>query len=308
MSKAEALAYLQTVASRDVPLAAYCSFKVGGPADYFLAPRSKAELTAAYRAAVAAELPIFVLGRGSNVLIADRGVRGLTLYLGALQEELRLIAATGIYVDAGFSLAAVAAFAARHDLSGLEFAAGIPGSLGGAVLMNAGAYDGMMADRVVRVRALDRQGDLHTYERDELDYGYRHSRFMQSGEVVVGAELALQPGESTAIYAKMRELQAKRRASQPLELPSAGSAFKRPEGYFAGKLISDCGLKGYRGQGCSVSAKHAGFIVKDGAATAEDLRALFMTVHERVLSETSVRLVPEVRFCGDWGEAKWIWS
>ena len=288
------------------PMNTHTTFRVGGPADYFVEPANSDEIVRIVAAARAANVPLTLLGNGSNVVVSDRGIRGLVLYVGS---EFARISLQGnqITVQAGAQLASVAAFAARHSLSGLEFASGIPGTVGGAVMMNAGAYEHCMSEVVIQTEFVDNDLKIKTVCGDEHGFGYRKSRFSGQDNIILGTVLQLKLDDSAAIYERMAELAKRRRTSQPLEFPSAGSAFKRPAGYYAGKLISDCGLKGCRIGGAEVSTKHAGFIINIGGATADDIRRLFLHVQAEVYDQAGVILEPEVRFIGDW-EEKIAWK
>lgn len=280
----------------DEPMRLHTTFKVGGPADVFVTPESTDELIACVGACRRLQVPFFVLGKGSDLLVSDEGYRGVMIALDGLDE----IRADGsvLVCEAGAALADVAERACELGLSGFEFACGIPGSVGGACFMNAGAYDGCMADVLQSVDVLDASGEVRTLDVDDLDLGYRRSRVRTEGLVVLRARIALVPGESTEVRAKMDDLTRRREEKQPLEYGSAGSTFKRPEGYFAGKLIMDAGLKGYRVGDACVSTKHAGFVVNLGEATAADVRAVIAHVQDEVERQFGVHLEPEVRFLG----------
>lgn len=284
---------------RAEPMARHTTFRVGGPADIFIEPASTAELAAILQAAKRHRLPVTVLGNGSNVVVADRGIRGVVLSLGAPMAAIRREGQC-LVAEAGALLSSVAAFAAREGLGGLAFASGIPGTIGGAVMMNAGAYEHCMADVVQEARYLDTDWNEKTAVGEALAFGYRTSCFKGTDRIVTETTVYLQPQDSAEILAEMAELALRRRTSQPLELPSAGSAFKRPPGFFAGKLVADCGLKGFAVGGAAVSTKHAGFIVNLGQATASDVAAVFSAVQETVQRETGVLLEREVLFIGDW--------
>lgn len=288
-------------ALRDKPIAQYTSMKVGGVCDLLALPTSLTELKELVRYCHEAGLPTHILGCGSNVIVSDRGLDGVTIYLGRFFKHIQL-KGNVIRASAGCSLAEVAAFAAKHSLSGLEFACGIPGSIGGAVRMNAGAYEGNMSQLVVASSYLDPTGDLQQLDRDGHDFSYRSSFFAkQPGSIIVASELSLTKlAEREAIYRQMHEYQLMRRSKQPLTLASAGSAFKRPEGHFAGKLIMDAGLKGFRLQHAGVSDKHAGFIVNYGQASADEVLEVFLKVRETVQDKFDIRLEPEVKFIGSW--------
>ena len=284
---------------RAEPMSGHTTFRVGGPADFFIEPSSATELSVILRTASRHRLPVTVLGNGSNVVVADRGIRGVVISLGQPMAAIRreddcLIA------QAGALLSSVAAFAAREGLGGLAFASGIPGTIGGAVMMNAGAYEHCMADVVRSTRYLDTDWTAKTAQGQELAFGYRTSCFKGTDRIVTETTVCLKPQAPAEILAEMNALAVRRRTSQPLELPSAGSAFKRPPGHYAGKLISDCGLKGFCVGGAAVSTKHAGFIVNLGQATASDVAAVFNHVQETVERETGILLEREVLFIGDW--------
>ena len=244
------------------------------------------------------EIPYTVIGRGSNLLVSDKGIRGAVFDLSSMTgyrfDEERLTAC------AGTALSTLAHAAAERSLSGLEFAAGIPGSLGGAVFMNAGAYGGEMKDVVTNARVLDKEGSVRTLSGEELALSYRHSALEENGWILLTAELMLKPGEKEKIEETMRDLAERRREKQPLNFPSAGSTFKRPEGHFAGRLIEEAGLKGYSVGGAQVSEKHAGFVINKGGATAKDVITLCKDVQARVKETSGVDLELEVRLIGEW--------
>jgi UDP-N-acetylmuramate dehydrogenase len=285
-----------------VPMSAHTTFRIGGPADIYFEPASPDEIERVARFCRANGLPLTILGNGSNILVSDRGIRGVVMAIGepmaAISRQDDLVVA-----GAGARLASLAAFAAQNGLSGLEFASGIPGTIGGAVLMNAGAYDRCMADVVVLTEYFDENLDLRAAVREENQFAYRRSVFSGKHAIILRVCLQLKPDDPQAILARMAELNLRRRTTQPLDLPSAGSAFKRPAGHYAGKLISDCGLKGCRIGNAQVSEKHAGFIVNLGDACAADTRRLFDHVRQVVSRETGVELEPEVRFIGEWQES-----
>ncbi|NLM36544.1 MAG: UDP-N-acetylmuramate dehydrogenase [Firmicutes bacterium] len=278
----------------DEPLAGYTSFRIGGPADLLVEVNTRAELAELVGYCERTGLPWFFLGRGTNVLVDDAGFRGVVLRLG---PDFARITAEDHCLRAGAAapLALVAETAARHGLSGLEFAAGIPGSLGGGIFMNAGSYGGELKDVVVAAEVYQPGTGFASLNREELQFGYRSSILQKTGGILVEALLRLTPGDEAAIRARMKELNAQRRAKQPLEYPSAGSVFKRPEGAFAGKLIEEAGLKGRRIGQAQVSPKHAGFIVNLGGATARDVLALIEEVQTAVFQRTGFRLEPEIR-------------
>ena len=282
----------------DAELAPYTTFQIGGPADVLILPRSVKELQAIMRVLHSHQVEPFVLGLGSNVLIQDGGMRGVVLCLKELQEE-KFREGTHITMSAGFTLKEVSEYAQRESLSGLEFAIGIPGSLGGAVFMNAGAYDGEMDQVVTGVDAVDMQGNLHHYSREELQFAYRHSRFHENHEIIVRVTMELQEGNLDDIQSRMDELTEKRESKQPLEHASAGSTFKRPPGYYAGTLIDQTGLKGLSVGPAEVSMKHAGFVVNRGGATANDVLGVIHEVQKRIHAVHGVQLEPEVRILGE---------
>ncbi|CUN52949.1 UDP-N-acetylmuramate dehydrogenase [Mitsuokella jalaludinii] len=283
----------------DEPMKLHTTFKIGGPADCLIFPASMEETEKVLALVNEYKLPLTILGNGSNVLVQDKGIRGVVVKFARPMAKIRH-EGTRIIAGAGALLKDVSEAAAQSSLTGLEFACGIPGSIGGAIFMNAGAYDGEMKNVADTVRTVDREGRIHTYSRDELDLGYRHSRFQDNGEAIVEVELSLEPGDSKAIRAKMDDFTQRRESKQPLEMPSAGSTFKRPKGYFAGTLIQETGLKGLQVGGAQVSTKHAGFVVNaTGNATAADVRGLIHEVQQRVYQKHGVMLHPEVRIIGD---------
>lgn len=279
------------------PMGRHTTFQVGGPADIFVEPGSREELKFATREARRAQVPFFVTGNGSNLLVSDAGYRGMIVHIGRRLSQVE-VSDTLIHAEAGASLARIAKEALGHGLTGLEFAAGIPGSLGGAVVMNAGAYGGELKDILMDVDVLTEGGDFLTIPSEELDMSYRHSNVSGNHYIVLGAGMRLSLGEQDAIKERMNELAAARKQKQPLEYPSAGSTFKRPEGYFAGKLIQDAGLKGYTVGGAQVSEKHSGFVINRGGADAAEIYFLIQQVQKKVNNQFGVTLEPEVRFIG----------
>ncbi|MBR2683813.1 MAG: UDP-N-acetylmuramate dehydrogenase [Atopobiaceae bacterium] len=279
----------------DEPMSEHTTFKVGGPADIFVTPDDADELADVLEACREADVPYFVLGCGSDLLVSDEGYRGVII---SMTEEFIGVSVDGreMSCQAGVGLREASEMACELGLSGLEFACGIPGSIGGACYMNAGAYNGCIADVLKSVRVLLPDGTVDTLSVDELDLGYRKSRIADEGMVVLSATFLLKPGDPEEIREVMDDLTRRREEKQPLELPSAGSTFKRPEGYFAGKLISDAGLKGWQSGGAAVSTKHAGFVVNVGDATAADVHAVIEHVQDEVERQFGVRLEPEVRF------------
>lgn len=281
------------------PMARHTTMRVGGPAEILFSPASEGELLFAVREAKRAGAPFRIIGNGSNLLVLDGGLPGLTIRLG---EAFSKISVDGnqIRAQAGALLSRVAAAARDASLTGLEFASGIPGSAGGGMAMNAGAYGGQLSDVFEGCRALDPEtGIISALGPAEMALGYRESAALSRGLIVTEAAFRLTVGEKTAIQAKMDDLSARRREKQPLNLPSAGSTFKRPEGYFAGALIEQAGLKGLRVGGACVSEKHAGFVVNDRGATAKDVLDLIRLVQARVLEHSGVRLETEVRILGE---------
>ena len=283
---------------RGEPMARHTTFRVGGPAALMALPRGEEEVQTVLRlAAQRGVRPVF-LGKGSNLLVADEGVDAFLLKMAGGLTRLERRGETGLYVGSGVTLAQAATFAAEQGLTGLEFAHGIPGTLGGGVFMNAGAYDGEMAQVIAWVDCLDEEGNPHRLEGEELELGYRRSVFSRLPWLITGAGLTLTPGEEGAIRAKMADLAQRRRSKQPLEYPSAGSTFKRPAGHFAGGLIEQCGLKGTAVGGAQVSEKHAGFVINTGGATCRDILTLIRLVQDTVRRQTGVELEPEVRLLG----------
>ena len=279
---------------QEEPMAAHTTFRIGGPARRFARPRRPEELTALLELAGERRWPVLLVGNGSNLLVSDRGLDRLLIHTGAL-ERIARTGETVLRAGAGTGLACLASFALRAGLTGLEFAHGIPGSLGGAVCMNAGAYGGEMRQVVTRVWAWFPGEGTAALGPEELDFGYRRSVFSGKPGAVLEAEVTLAPGDPEAIRGTMEDLSRRRREKQPLELPSAGSTFKRPEGHFAGALIQQCGLKGARVGGAQVSPKHAGFVVNTGGATCADVCALIELVRARVREEAGVDLEPELQ-------------
>lgn len=279
------------------PMSRHTTFRTGGSADILVTPKAEqiGEILALCKKE---QIPWTVIGNGSNLLVGDGGIRGVVLEIGKQMSEIS-IEGTTITAGAGAMLSAIASKAAAQELTGLEFASGIPGSLGGAVVMNAGAYGGEMKDVLTEVTVLTPEGTFLTLPVAELDLSYRHSIIPERGYLVVSAVLELYPGKAEEIRAIMDDLKEKRVSKQPLEYPSAGSTFKRPEGYFAGKLIQDAGLKGYRVGDAMVSDKHSGFVVNMGEATAEQVRQLMRDVDEKVYEQFHVHLEPEVRCIGE---------
>lgn len=286
----------ELVIRTEEPMSKHTTFRIGGAAEVFAAPDAR-ELPQLLAMAKGADVPVTVIGNGSNLLVGDRGIAGLVIEIGERMSEVR-IEGTILVAGAGALLSKAAQTAAAAGLGGLEFAAGIPGSVGGAVVMNAGAYGGEMKDVLQNVKVLTEEGELLILTTEELELGYRHSCVPERKYIVVEATMELSAKPEEEIRACMAELRAKRAEKQPLEYPSAGSTFKRPEGYFAGKLIMDAGLRGYTVGGAQVSEKHCGFVINKGDATAADVRQLMQDVHDRVKEQFDVELEPEVKMIG----------
>jgi len=280
----------------DEPMKKHTTFRVGGPADILVQPKGT-ELAAVIRLCRKYDVPYQVIGNGSNLLVGDRGIRGLVIEMLSKEDEI-CVEDDCITVGAGMLLSKTANRAAEHGLTGMEFAAGIPGRIGGAVVMNAGAYGGELKDVLESVRVMTPDGEVKELKTEELDLGYRHSCIPERGYIVLSARIRLEKGDPEAIRVRMDELAAKRREKQPLEYPSAGSTFKRPEGYFAGKLIEDAGLRGYQEGGAQVSEKHCGFVINRDHATASDIAGLCGTVQKRVYEQFGVKLETEVKMLG----------
>ena len=275
----------------------YTSFKIGGKADIMVFPDTVEKLSKILSFSNSNKIPVFILGKGSNLLVNDDGIKGIVINTNKL-DEIELIDETTIRCGCGISLSRLCRFALDNSLSGLEFAFGIPGTAGGAAYMNAGAYGGEMKDVLVSCEHLKADGSLSTFSGNELSLGYRHSVYSDSDLVIVSLTLKLNKGNQEEIKSKMDELIGKRKDKQPLEYPSAGSTFKRPEGYFAGKLIEDAGLKGVAVGGAQVSVLHSGFVINTGGATATDILDLITLVQNTVYDKFGVELEPEVRIIG----------
>ena len=276
-------------------MAKHTSFEIGGPAEVMAFPKTSEELAALLKASALLDTKFAILGAGTNVLAPDAGMSGLVICLKNCFGGMEQLDETHIRVMAGVTMAKAAVFAAGLGLSGLEFAHGIPGTIGGGIYMNAGAYGGELCHVTDCVEVMDYHGNIRHYTREEMEFSYRHSRMEKEEGIVLSAVFSLTPGEPEVIKAKMKELAGKRTASQPLEYPSAGSAFKRPVGGYAAALIDQAGLKGYQVGGAAISTKHAGFAVNLGGATAEDVKALLHQVSDRVFEHSGIRIEPEVR-------------
>lgn len=281
-------------------LRSWTHFRAGGPADLLVQPSTGESLAELKKLCVRENWPLTVLGRATNVLVSDLGIRGITAILSPSLGGIRC-EGEALICQAGVPLYEIAAMAARLGLSGFEFACGIPGSAGGAVIMNAGAFEGSMSDLVARTAYIDALGEIRELVGDEHDFSYRHSYFAnEPGAVILEIEIRLNRVPATEIYGRMADFARRRYLTQPLDSFSAGSAFRRPEGYFAGKLISDAGMKGYTRGRAGVSAKHAGFIVNHGGATAQEIARIFSDVRRAVFDMEGVLLQPEVRLAGEW--------
>ncbi|MBC7087591.1 MAG: UDP-N-acetylmuramate dehydrogenase [Tissierellales bacterium] len=276
----------------------HTSFKIGGPADIFIIPETIEELINAIKIARESNIPYFVMGNGTNLLVKDGGIRGLVIKVNSKINQM-FIEGEKITAQAGALLSDIAKFALNNSLSGMEFASGIPGTVGGAVMMNAGAYNGEMKDIVSKVKVLTKQNDIVTYSKQEMNFGYRKSRVIEEELVVLEVEFDLKSGDYNEIFEKMKDLNERRSSKQPLELASAGSTFKRPEGYFAGKLIDEAGLRGLRYKDAQVSQKHCGFIVNLGFATYKDVSTLISIVQKTVKDVHGVDLELEIKVVGE---------
>lgn len=277
------------------PMSKHTSFKIGGNADYYITPSNIAELKNIILQLKSSSVPYIVVGNGSNLLVSEKGIDGVVL---STEKLLNLSVDTNtIYADAGVKLSVLATEATKNSLSGLEFAHGIPGTVGGAVFMNAGAYDGEMKNVITFVKIL-RNDEIVTVPAEACAFGYRTSVFQKTGDIILGAEFKLSCGNKDDIAAKVYDFASRRKLKQPLEFPSAGSAFKRPKGYFAGKLIEDAGLRGFSVGGAQVSEKHCGFIINKGGATATDVLNLIKHIKASVYVRFGVKLQEEIKFIG----------
>ena len=277
------------------PLSKHTSFRIGGPAEAMAFPKNREELAELLKKSCLWDRKPVILGAGTNVLAPDEGIKGLIICLKDCLDGMERVDGTSIRVMAGVTMARAAVFAASQGLSGLEFAHGIPGTIGGGVYMNAGAYGGELGSLCREVELMDREGKTHVLTHEQMDFSYRHSCLEETEWIVVSALLSLEPGKEETIRARMKELQAKRLASQPLNYPSAGSAFKRPQGGYAAALIDQAGLKGFRVGDAAISEKHGGFAVNLGKATAEDMKTLLKEVSEKVEAQSGIHLEPEIR-------------
>ncbi|MGN0332520.1 MAG: UDP-N-acetylmuramate dehydrogenase [Lachnospiraceae bacterium] len=280
------------------PMKNHTTFRIGGEADYFVTPQTKEEIKAVAACCRKFEMPYYIIGNGSNLLVSDKGYRGVIIQIFKMMNQIT-VEGNLIIAQAGALLSAIAAKAFENSLAGFEFAAGIPGTLGGACVMNAGAYGGEMKQVLKEVTVMDHQGRIDTLPVCELEMGYRTSRIAKENLIVLEAKIELEQGDSREIRALMDELREKRVTKQPLEYPSAGSTFKRPEGYFAGKLIQDSGLRGFSIGGAQVSEKHCGFVINKDQATAADVEELMRQVSAKVKEKFGVTLEPEVKRLGE---------
>lgn len=283
---------------KDEPMNVHTSMKVGGPADIFVIPETVDEIKKLVRYVKENKIPFFVIGNGSNIIVKDKGIRGIVIQIldnfsKVFREDDILIA------EAGVLLSRLSKFALNESLSGLEFACGIPGTLGGAIVMNAGAYDGQVSDVVIETEYLDSDGEIKVLEKNQHEFGYRTSFFSKNNYIILRSKLILTKSDREQIRIKMELLTQKRIEKQPLTIPSAGSIFKRPKGYYAGKLIQDAGLKGFSIGGAQVSEKHSGFIINKGGATAKDVIDLVEYIRDKVKAKFGIELEPEVKIIGE---------
>ncbi len=279
------------------PMSRHTTFRVGGPADCLIAVENGSQLQKLQEYLGKVEIPFVVLGNGSNVLVSDKGYRGIVLQISDKMNQIRVVGST-IIAQAGALLSQVARVAMEHGLTGLEFASGIPGTVGGGVVMNAGAYGGEMSQVVCKVTAAKQDGEILELDNETMEFGYRYSTIRNHPIIVTEVTFSLQEGDREQIKATMEDLASRRREKQPLEYPSAGSTFKRPEGHFAGKLIMDAGLRGFQIGGAKVSDKHCGFVINTGNATAADVMDVIQEVRAIVKDKFNVELEPEVVFLG----------
>ena len=279
------------------PMSNHTSFKIGGNADMFVSVKSEKELSELLVFARENGIVVTVMGNGSNMLVSDKGIRGLVIQIGSEMTDVKIDGET-VWAEAGVLMSKLASVVLRENLSGFETLSGIPGTLGGGIYMNAGAYGGEIKDVVSKVTYVDEQGNMHTVTGKECDFSYRHSIFCDGGKYIVSAELLFRKGDYDEIKAAMADYNKRRSDKQPLAMPSAGSTFKRPDGYFAAKLIQDAGLMGYSIGGAAVSEKHAGFVVNKGGASAKDVLELINHIQKTVREKFGVELEPEVRLIG----------
>lgn len=280
------------------PMKRHTTFRVGGNADYFVMPQNAEEVKNIVALCKEEDMPFYILGNGSNLLVGDKGYRGVIIQIYKEMNDIR-IEGDRVKAQAGALLSRVGTATLEAELTGFEFAAGIPGTVGGAVVMNAGAYGGEMKDIIINATVLTQEGNIVTVNKEDLELGYRTSVIAKKGYVVLAAEYQLEKGDKEVIRERMDELKVQRVTKQPLEYPSAGSTFKRPEGYFAGKLIQDAGLRGFQVGGAQVSEKHCGFVINKDQATAADIQELMRQVSDKVMQEFGVKLEPEVKTLGE---------
>jgi UDP-N-acetylmuramate dehydrogenase len=281
------------------PMSRHTYFKIGGPVDVMVLPDSIEEIVRVLDYCREKSISCFVFGMGSNILVKDKGIRGIAIKLGDSFKKITRLGENLLLAEAGVTLAQLCEFAANHSLSGLEFAEGIPGSVGGAIVMNAGAYGGEMKDVLVKVSALTPEGELVTLTGEDIKPGYRKTVFQNNGYIVLSAYIKLRPGNKEEIYSQMKQYSEQRRLKQPLEYPSAGSTFRRPEGVYVGPLIEQLGLKGFSIGDAQVSAKHAGFIINKGKATADDVIKLISYIQEKAQRELGIILETEIKIVGE---------
>lgn len=284
--------------STEEPMSRHTTFRVGGPADFFVTPESEEQVRDSVSAFQKAGIPFYIVGNGSNLLVGDRGYRGGIIQIFKKMNQIS-IRDSLVHAQAGALLSKIASEAQSRGLTGFEFASGIPGTLGGAVMMNAGAYGGEMKQVLTGARVLKASGEVEEIPVEKMELGYRSSIFSKTGDIILSADIKLEPGDPGQIQRCMDELKERRTSKQPLEYPSAGSTFKRPEGHFAGKLIQDAGLRGFQAGGAQVSEKHCGFVINKGNASAKDILFLMEQVSDKVYAEFGVRLEPEVKMLGE---------
>jgi len=282
----------------DEPMKKHTSFKIGGPADVLIIPDREEELVDAIKFCRENEIKYFVMGNGTNLLVKDTGIRGVVIKVANEFDKIEVVGEK-VICQSGALLSKVANYALKHSLTGFEFASGIPGTIGGAIAMNAGAYGGEMKDVVSKVKAIDKNNNIVELTNEEMNFRYRGSLVSDENLIVLGVELNLQKGDYLSIEGKMKDLTNRRVSKQPLEYPSAGSTFKRPEGYFAGKLIEDAGLRGVRFGDAQVSEKHCGFVINAGEATFDQVITLIRMIQKVVYDKFNVKLEPEVKIIGD---------
>lgn len=276
----------------------HTTFKIGGPVDIMVLPQDEEDVGTAISFCRQRDIPLFIFGVGSNLLVRDGGIRGVAMKLGENMDQVE-VSGEEIQAQAGVKISALARIAAFHSLSGLEFAEGIPGSLGGALVMNAGAYNGDMQAVVVEARAISPEGSIKTFKNEDMKFGYRQSIFQSNGYTIISAGLKLVTGNRKEIEERMLEFARRREEKQPLDKPSAGSTFRRPPGFYVGPMLEELGLKGYQLGGAQVSSKHAGFIVNNGNATAKDVLNLIALIQQKAKDRFGVDLQPEIRVVGE---------